>query len=186
MLAKLLAAPEMLQTKLGHIMHISGKQLMRKFISMAHKHYEPVIEYKHKTGWIKDHVNAQEEGWRWIESLYMQPINAEAGGWTNSDGVLKDGVNKKMFNDVLELFWLMQDEDSAYDIPWLLYLKWVHEHWDRFEKSAQMAYNIMNFGNLYADLLEWSKPLPLDDGTDDDEDDIDYVGNEKKILGEKS
>ncbi len=181
MLAKLLAAPELINTKLGKIMHGSGKLIMRKCIRMVHGHYKPVLEYKKENGWIKDHVAAQQEAWDFIVNLYRHPINKHAGGWPEGG----DDGNKIMFEGALGVFWLMQDEDSAYDIPWLLYMKWIHEHWDRFEQSAEHAYQIMNFPNMYRDMIEWSKPLPLDDGKDFD-DDIDYVAAEKKLIGDKN
>ena len=179
-LPKLLAAQ--LDSKLGKIMHNTGKNLMRAQIDIVHKHYEPVLKYKRETGWIKDHVAAEQEAWNWIEQLYDIPINSKVGGWHGDP----NGRNRKMFHNILDIVFTIQDEDSAYDIPMLLWLKWIHEHWDRFERSAEQAYQIMNFANLYKDLLELATPLPQDDGKDYQ--DPDYIKLDKglKKSGEKN
>ena len=165
-------------------MHRTGKTLLRGVIDSVHKHYEPVITYKKENGWYKDHVLAQVEAWKVIEALYDMPSNAIiGGGWNNN----QDDRNRVMFRNVLDIFWLMQDEDSAYDIPWLIYLKWIHEHWDRFEKSAEQAYQMANFGNFYRDLIEYAKPLDNIDDEDDKINDelVDFVAlerNAEKIM----
>jgi len=176
MLKKLLAAPERIHTELGQIMHNSGKLLIRKAIKSIGKKYEPVVEYKKEHGWIKDHVAAMEEGWKKVEYLMLQPINHRAGiGWTG-----KEDKNAIMYNTLLPVFFTMVDEDSAYDWPLLIWLKWIHDHWDRFEESAEQAYQLLDFAVTYEHLMNWTEPLPLDDGTDIEE--IDYVKREKEIM----
>lgn len=162
---------------LGRIMHDSGKLMIRKLLKIVHGKYEPVIKYKHETGWIKDHVAAWEEAVDWVISLDEMPINKSMFNFTGPDD-----PNRLFFLRLKDLFCVMMDEDTHYDIRVLLVMKWVHEHWDRFERSAEQAYQLANFGNLYKDLLEFTKPLPLDDGID--ENDIDYIAMERGALGD--
>src|SRR3990167_4763779 len=162
--------------KLGSICHDFSKWMMRKFVDKLHRKMLPVIEYKRKNGWVKDHTAAMEEGWKWVMSLDELQINRGIGGFKGED----DG-NRRFFNELGDIAFTHLDEDTHYDMRMLLWFKWIHEHWDRFEQSAESAYQILNFGELYKDLLGLSEPLPLDDGEDDA--DVDYAALNKKLGG---
>ena len=162
------------QGKLGKILHDFSKWMIRGFSTQLHKKMLPVIEYKKKNGWIKEHITAMDEGWKWVMSLDELPLNKGIGGFKGADD-----KNRKFFSEIGDIAFTHLDEDTHYDIRMLLWLKWVHEHWGRFEQSAESAYQLLNFGELYKDLLALSEPLPLDDGKDDFNED--YTALEKRL-----
>ena len=164
-------------TKLGKYFHINMKELVRKMVAFGYKKHEKVIEYKKKNGWIKDHVAADLEGFEFVADLMTHPLNTQKqmSGWKD-----KNDPNYILLKRMFEMFALYRDEDSYYDMLFLVWMKWVHEHWDRYERSAEQAYQLVNFPNLYKDLLAWNEPLPQDD-EDIEEDDIDYIASEEAI-----
>lgn len=167
------------QGKLGVALHDHTKWVIRKGVDLAWMKYKPVHEYKQQHGYIKDHVAALDEGWAWVMSLYDLPLNTvKFAGFKGADD-----KNRQMLYRSGQMFFGITDEDSHWDVPILVMLKWVHEHWDRFERSAEQAYQLANFNNLYRDLLELSTPLPEDDGIDDVE--INYKAMEKKLKKSK-
>lgn len=166
------------QGKLGTILHDNLKWMIRSFIAAGHKKALPVIEYKRENGWIKPHVAAMDENWQRILSLFKVPINKGIGGFSGPDD-----KNLRMFNQIGDIVHTIIDEDSHYDMIFLLQLKFIHENWHLFEESAEQAYQIANFHNTYRDILEYTKPLPLDDGKDDVQ--IDYVKMEEKLKQTK-
>lgn len=167
------------QGKLGIILHDFSKWMIRGMTDKVHAKMKPVINYKRENGWLKDHIKAMEEGWKWVISLDELPLNHSIGGFKGADD-----KNRKFFLQAGEIAFTHLDEDTFYDIHFLLWLKWIHEHWDRFEQSAEAAYQILNFENLYKDLLEWSKPLPQDEN-EQDEKEINYIEMEKKLIGDE-
>ena len=165
------------------LLHDFSKWMIRGIVDKVQKKMEPVIIYKKENGWIKEHVAALEEGWNWVIELDEHPVNNKIGGFTGGP----DDKNRKFFTNLRDIVLVHLDEDSHYDMRFLMMLKWVHEHWDRFEQSAETSYQIMNFHNLYAELLEGSKPLPVDDGTDEySPEKIDYIAMEKKLREDKN
>jgi len=180
MIPKLLAENGKFQgyaTKLGKYLHIDVKELTRKLISVGYKKYKPVIEYKEKNGWIKDHVKADLESFDFVAKLMMIPMNVESMvGWKD-----ENDNNYKMLKQMMEIKAVIQDEDSFYDMIELVRLKWIHEHWDRYEASAEKAYQLANFPNFYADLMALYEPLPQDE-EDIPEDTIDYIKIEEAIV----
>ena len=180
MIPKLLAETGKFQgyaTKLGKYLHIDVKELTRKLISVGYKKYKPVIEYKEKNGWIKDHVKADLESFDFVAKLMMIPMNVESMvGWKD-----ENDNNYKMLKQMMEIKAVIQDEDSFYDMIELVRLKWIHEHWDRYEASAEKAYQLANFPNFYADLMALYEPLPQDE-EDIPEDTIDYIKIEEAIV----
>src|SRR3990167_9880643 len=165
--------------KLGILLHDKFKWFIRKMIEKAHGKMEPVLEYKRENGWVNDHVAAMDEGWQWVISLDELPVNIGIGGFKG-----QDDVNRKLFRQGGELTFTLLDENTHYSIRVMLWLKWIHEHWDRFEIAANQAYQIQNFGNLYKDLLALSEPLPVDDGKDVYE--PDYIKLGKMIEAKKN
>lgn len=169
------------QGRLGRILHDFSKWMIRGAVDRVHNRMKDVIDYKKKNGWIKDHIAAMDEGWKWVQSLDEMPINGVIGGFKGPGD-----LNRKLFGQLGEICFTHLDEDSFYDIHFLLWLKWVHEHWERFEQSAESAYQILNFGNLYKDLLSYTEPLPVDDGSDEnDEPETDYIALEKRLKADK-
>lgn len=153
------------QGKLGKIMHDSGKWIIRESVNALHNHMNPVFEYKKSEGWHKDHVKAMEEAIDWVISLDDLPLNiGKINGFKG-----QNDKNRKLFMQLKDIMLTLLDEDTHYDIRVLLVLKWIHDHWERFEISAEQAHQIMNFENIYRDLLELSKPLPVDDGKGKDD-----------------
>lgn len=180
MVAHLLAhngtADDERQGAIGVALHDHTKWMIRKGVDIAWMKYSKVHDYKQKNGWIKDHIAAMDEGWKWVMSLDDLPINiGNIGGFKG-----KDDKNRTMLYRAGQMFFGLNDEDSHWDMRVLLFLKWCHEHWDRFEASAEQAYQIMNFDYLYKDALELSAPLPEDDGVDDET--VDYIKMEKNLL----
>lgn len=133
-------------------------------ISRLHKKMEPVIEYKKENGWIKNHIRVMDESWKWVISLDDLPINVGIGGFKGSDD-----KNRKMMQDLGDIIFTHLDEDTHWDIRVLMFMYACHKRWSELEQSVESAHQIMNFGNLYRDLLELSKPLPLDDGKGKDD-----------------
>lgn len=169
------------QGKLGRILHDFSKWAIRKAVDRIHNKMLPVIEYKKKTGWHKEHIKAIEEGWNWVISLDELPINLGIGGFKGAND-----INRKLYMQLRDIFLVHLDEDTHYDMRMLVLLKWIHEHWDRIEEAANASYNLMNFHEIYKDLLALSEPLPLDDGKEEKE--IDYPEFEARLLrraGEK-
>lgn len=136
---------------------------------------KPVIEYKQQNGFVNPGVESLAEGWKWVMSLDEIDVNYGIGGFKGADD-----KNRKFFNELGDITFTILDEDTHYAIRLFLWLKWIHENWEKVEIQAEQAHQIMNFGNLYKDLLELSKPLPLDDGKDVEE--VDYKKlNDKKL-----
>lgn len=152
------------QGTLGRIMHDTSKWFMRESVNGLHRHMKPVFNYKRANGWHKEHITAMGEAIDWVVSLDEIPINARIGGFKGPDD-----KNRRLFLQMKDIFLTLLDEDTHYDIRVLLVLKWIHEHWDRFEIAAEQAYQIQNFSNLYKDLLALSEPLPVDDGNGKDD-----------------
>jgi hypothetical protein len=156
----------------GKIMHGTGKWMMRAAIMRIHKHYMPVIEKKRAEGWHKDHVKALDKYWMNIINIFDDPINAKIGGFRS-----KDDPNRQIFIALNDIFLCMMDEDTFYELPTLLYLKSIHENWSIFEQQAAQAYNLLDFGNIYREILEYNKEL--EDITDEEDmiDELDLLAN---------
>lgn len=168
-------------TKLAAYLNIDVKNVTRIFINQAYKHYQPVIEYKLKHGWVKDHVRADIEAFDFVESLMRHPLNQSPNmnGWPTADD-----PNNKMLRRLVLIHAAIRDEDSFYDILELVMDKWKHEHWDRYEKSAEWAYKLTGFPVLYANLLAHKEAIeePLPDITDEPDDvKMDYIELEKRV-----
>ena len=167
-------------TKLGAYFHIDTKEIMRKLIALAYKKQEKVIKWKLETGWTKDHVAADIESFEFIKSLMLHPLNDERmSGWKD-----ENDPNCVMLQRLTYMKALVQDEDSYYDLIELVRLKWVHENWERYEQSANAAYNLVNFPNFYKHLLEHKEVMeePLPDITDEpDYAEPDYIKLEEGI-----
>jgi len=166
-------------TKLGEHFHIDTKELVRKLISLGYKKFSPIVAYKEKNGWIKDHVKADLESFDFVAKIMLHPMNHEhMAGWKD-----KNDPNYIMLKQIMEIKAVVQDEDSFYDMIELVRLKWVHEHWDLYEQSAEKAYQIINFPNFYKDLIEHSKPLPqLPKKEAPEEMEINYVEAEEELM----
>lgn len=170
------------ESKEGFMFHGPGKRVLRKLISMGYSRYKGTVERKRGSqGYVKAHIAAYDEAWQWVRGLDHRPMKYPGGP---QFGVQKGDVNDEMFQQITGVAFAMLDEDSFYDIRVLLWLKWIHEHWDRIEIAVNQAYALtFGFDKLYRNMVEWSKPLPQDKGRDFKE--PDYVRlekNAKKIV----
>ena len=168
-------------SKLGAYFHIDTKEVTRKFIALAWKKYEPLIEWKIKNGWMKDHVKAEIECFEFLASLMMHPLNGKAlSGWKD-----ENDPNYIMIKRMVYIYAFVRDEDSYYDMIALVMDKWKHEHWERYERSAEAAFQLVNFPIFYESLLNHKAAMeePLPDITDEpDETKIDYIAMEKRLT----
>lgn len=171
-------------TKLGAYFHIDTKEVTRKFIGLAWKKYEPLIEWKLKNGWVKDHCAAEIECFDAIARLMMHPLNKKAmSGWKD-----ENDPNYIMTRRVVYIATFIRDEDSYWDMLFLAMDKWRHEHWDRYERSAEQAYQLVSFPVMYRKLLEHAEAMEeeLPDITDEpDPQQIDYIKMEKRLTDGK-
>lgn len=173
---KLLASPGDIKgyaSKLGATFHIDNKSMMRSAIGLAHKRMWPAIKHTKEQNWVKDHVAAQMESFDFVAGLMRYPLNREhLNGWQDGD------ANEKMLRRGMEMYCTVLAQDTFYDMLELVRLKWIHEHWDRFEDSAQKAYQLVSFPKFYENLINhyeaMSAPLP-DITNEPDEADLDCV-----------
>ena len=164
-------------TKLGAFFHIDFKSAARSLIGIAWKKFEPINDYKELNGWLKDHVKADVESFEFVVELMRYPLNKELNGWQEGDN------NEKMLRRLIRMKAVVQDEDSFYDMVELVRMKWVHEHWDRYERSAEQAYQLISFPKFYESLINHYTAMkePLPDITDEaDEASIDYIALERR------
>jgi hypothetical protein len=169
-------------TKLGSIFHINVKEAIRRAINMVYAaKFQKVVEYKEKNGWIKDHVKADIESFEFVADIMCHPLNhAKLSGWKD-----RTDTNYQMLRKGVVIKAAIQDEDSFYDMIELVRMKWVHDHWDRYERSAEQAYQIINFPNFYEKLIAHYEAMkePLPDITDEaDPEEIDYIKMEKRLT----
>lgn len=151
--------------KLVASFHIDMKMAMRSLIGLAYKKFYPAIKASKIQGWKKDHVAADLESFEFIARMMKHPLNIpHMNGWRS-----EDDANYKMLKRLFEMKAVVQEHDSFYDMLILLHYKWVHDHWSRYERSAEEAYQMFNFPMQYEALISHLKAMeePLPDITDE-------------------
>lgn len=140
---------------LGRLLHDFTKWAIRRAVRKIARRMRPVTEWKLKKGWVNPEIGLLYDDFNWLISLDEAPT--EPGAFRGPDD-----KNRALFQDLRDIMCVMLDEDTHYGIRFWVLMHRIHEK--RWEEAYSIAMNrsnaFFNYREIYAGLLERSKPLP--------------------------